>query len=88
VTTAIATWTVQDHYIVCRKTSQWEVRGADLHDSAFDLKDLPTPIKHFRHEWKTIESAVAIEGRKDIFGRSYEHMVTGAESTMVHSSLA
>src|SRR5262249_55492465 len=63
VTAAVATWAVQHHDIVGRKTSEREVRRANLHDPAFDVKTLPAPTKHFRHEREAIEAAVAIEGR-------------------------
>jgi hypothetical protein len=88
VTAAIATRAVQDHHVVRGKTSQREIRRANLLDSAFDLKRLPTQIQHFRHEWNAIEGAVFVKGRQYLFWTSYEHAVTSAESAIVHRSLA
>jgi hypothetical protein len=63
VAAAIAARAVQDHHVICRKPSDSVTLDAGFVDPTLDAKQFSAPTKHFRHEWKAVESAVIVNCR-------------------------
>src|SRR5688572_12748014 len=86
---AVATWGVQNHHVVGRKTPCcWIPVYTSLLDPALNAKRLPAPIHHLRHEWDIIECAIVIECRQYLLRRAHQNLVPDTESVSIHDVLA
>jgi hypothetical protein len=52
---------------------------ARLQHAPGDVKSLPAQFDHLRHEWESIEAALAVESAQDLLWRPYFDEITGAK---------